>query len=168
MSSALSPRASASSISRLQRGDLFGVRAVERRAPRQRVAHRAADREIGGRARRRITRATQTFRLHRGEAPPLEARQFEILEKEVEEFVGRQDDAELVLAAALPRLRPGAARSAAAGRARDPVAFKEVLVARKHVLAQPRRAAAKTRFVYAGRGHDDGPALFQLPDGAAG
>ena len=100
----------------LELGDRLRPRPPQGNAARHRELHRAAHRDIGRRTRGRIAGALKPLAFGFGELALGEIRQFEIVEEQVDEFVARQHEAEIVLAVALARLpnlghrRPSGAR----------------------------------------------------------
>ena len=98
----------------------LGRRMAMRRA--RRIPHRPVQRDVGGRAGHGVAGAPQPLRLRHRQPALGEVGQFEVVEEDVEEFLARQHEAELVLAAAA-LAGPGAAAALARFRALDPVAL---------------------------------------------
>src|SRR5215213_5182586 len=114
--------------------DLILLRAAQREAARQAVAHGAPEREIRGRAGDGKARALERVALRHSERALCHVRQLEVLEEEVEVFLLRQDETELVLSLAVA----AAFRAASAtglSLLRQGVARHELLVSGQHGLA---------------------------------
>ena len=143
-----------------ERGNLFRPRPPQRHPPRHRAAHGAADRNIGRRARGRIAGAANSLALHFGQLALGEIGQFQIVEEQVDEFVAAQNEPERILAVALARAASLAARLV---RARQDVAFDELLVAGKHHVAGA-AFTAKARLVHAVERYADLAAFQDILD----
>lgn len=117
---------------------LVHERRTERDAPAERASERAHDVDVVRRAFRRPARAHVLPARHREQVRLHEARQFEIVEEVLHEFVARQLEHEVVLPfAVVARLTAAAARAAL--RARNLVAAHVVLVAGVHVFTTAAR-----------------------------
>lgn len=129
---------------RLEFAQLVDERRAERDATPERAAQRTHDVDVVRRAFRRPARAHVLPARHRQQVRLHEARQFEIVEEVLHEFVARQLEHEVVLPFALvARLTASAARAAL--RTRDLVAAHVVLVAGVHVFTTSARGVPKIR-----------------------
>ncbi len=125
--------------------DHLGARTAQRYAPLQCQPHGAVDRDVRWRARDRVAGATRRLVFGLGQAALGEIGQFEIVEEDIEEFLAGEDEAERILALPFARLLGTAA---ALVRARQHVAFQELLVAGQDVIVHPAWPAVEARLIH--------------------
>ena len=99
-----------------QRLQFFRLRPLQRDAARQRVPHRAVQRQVGRRSGHRIAGAMPDQRLGIRDLALREIGKFEVFQEQIDELVARQGEAEIVLALAV-RAAFGAAAAVAAAAA---------------------------------------------------
>ena len=152
----------------LQRADARRVGRAERQPTAERAAHRADDVDVGRRAVGLEAGALGLVVGDLGELGADHARQLEVLEEQVEEFLARELEHEVVLVLALvARLALAAAVTAAAERALDAVAGAELVVTGKDLFPDPALAVMQRRFGEVARGDGDLLAVVQVADRAA-
>src|SRR5262249_38300913 len=104
----------------------------------------ALQRQIGRRAGHRVAGAAPLLAVERRHALLGEVGKLEIIEEQVDEFLARQDEAEIVLAAAIGAAF-GAATAAPTARPLDRVALDEPVVAGKDIVLGAGLAVAAER-----------------------
>src|SRR5699024_6338810 len=110
------------------------ARTTEREAPAEGVLHRAAHVEIPRCAAHRDPGPARLGRYHLRQRALDHVGKLEILEEDIEEFLAREGEDEIVLARPVRRALPAATAAAPAGFL-DPVAGPEMLVAGQDPLA---------------------------------
>ncbi|CAH1688264.1 hypothetical protein CHELA1G11_20222 [Hyphomicrobiales bacterium] len=112
---------------------IVGARPAQRQPARQRQSHGSRYGKTCRGTGRRVARSLDLLGLGVHETPLGEIRQFEIVEKEIEVFLFRQDETELVLP--IPSLTGLGTRStASAARTRDGIALDIFLVSREDMV----------------------------------
>jgi len=118
----------------LEAAHVVALGPAQRDAARQRVSHGACERHVGGRPGGGVAGAAERCGIGAGQPLLGEVRQFEIVEEQVEIFLARQHETEIVLArSVLGPLPAGAATTLRI--ARDGVALDELPVAREQPFA---------------------------------
>jgi hypothetical protein len=120
----------------LGKADFRQARAAQGDAPGDAVAHRADAVELGGRAVNSEAGANGCRRAHVLELGLDEVRELQILEEQIEKFLLRQDEDEIILAMPVRRAMRAASASAL-GRFRDRIADDIALIAGKDEIARP-------------------------------
>ena len=165
-----SPSGSSAAISSRSASSSSGLRPLQRDAARQAVPHRAVQRQVGRRAGDRIAGAMPGHRLGVDHAALGQIGQLQVFQEQVDEFVARQGEAEIVLAFAVRSCLP-TRRRLAPPCGRGMVSPGDILlVARQQVVADA--AAAELRRNEGSctpcAGSDDLACLVRILDAAAG